>query len=260
MPRTRERARQPADRETLRSIWNGTVQIGPLRIPVGVATALSQDDDSFRQLHSCGRPISLNPHCPEHGQVPREEVVRGYEFSPGHFVVVDTDQAVPESKLIELSVVVDAAALHPLLLHRSYYLVPTDDEATRLAYLYLHEALRGRDSAAVGLFVMRGRDYPCAVLPLRGVLCLITLHLAEDLRSPKGILRGLRHVELAEETLGMLERHLDGLRGPMPTRLGKTYRRSVRRAIDEKIAAGDWLSTPEAERQTTLDLDAALKE
>src|ERR671914_492034 len=120
----------------MRTIWNGSINFGLVSIPIGLSVATQRTDVAFRTLHrECGTPIKQKRWCPTHDrEVPAEELVKGWEFSKGQFVVIE------EVDLIYFD--------------RTYYLAPAAADAQRRPYVLLLEAMRETGMAAVGKFVL----------------------------------------------------------------------------------------------------------
>src|ERR687886_1557650 len=75
----------------MRTIWNGSINFGLVNIPVGLPVAQQRQDTSFRTLHrECGTPIKQKRFCPFHERdVEADELVKGWEFAKGQFVIVE---------------------------------------------------------------------------------------------------------------------------------------------------------------------------
>src|SRR5207302_4166107 len=77
----------------MRTIWNGSISFGLVSIPIGLAVATQRTDVAFRTLHrECGTPIKQKRYCPTHERdVENDELVKGWEFVKGQFVMVEED-------------------------------------------------------------------------------------------------------------------------------------------------------------------------
>src|SRR5262245_42342983 len=170
-----------------RSTWKGTLRLSLIAIPIRVFPATSASSDvSFRQLHrKCHTPIQLKkwcPHCEE--EVSAEDIVKGYESSKGHFVLVEQEEIAklrPEStRVVDLSHIIDAKGIDPIYIERSYYLTP-DTKVAGSAFAVIREALEGQ--AAIGRLALHGREYLVAVMPRDRALVLYTLRTAGEVRE-----------------------------------------------------------------------------
>ncbi|MGZ4360263.1 MAG: non-homologous end joining protein Ku, partial [Gaiellaceae bacterium] len=193
----------------MRTIWNGSISFGLVNIPVGLAVATQRADVSFRTLHrECGTPIKQKRWCPLHErEVDAEELVKGWEFSKGQFVVVEESEleaiALARSRSIEIVRFVKLEQVDPLYFDRAYYLAPADAEATRRPYALLLRAMQETQMAAVGKFVLWGKENLCLIRPLGDSLVLETLFYAEDVRSRGEIEDVVRETDARKEELAL---------------------------------------------------------
>jgi DNA end-binding protein Ku len=170
-----------------RPTWKGSLRLSLISIPIRVFPATSSSSDvSFRQLHrKCHTPIQLKkwcPHCEE--EVSSDDIVKGYESSKGHFVLVEEEEIAklrPEStRTVDLSHIIDAKSIDPIYIERSYYLTP-DTKVAGSAFAVMREALEGQ--AAIGRLALHGREYLVAVLPRDDAFVLHTLRTAGEVRE-----------------------------------------------------------------------------
>src|SRR5581483_6301064 len=178
----------------MRTTWNGSVSFGLVNIPVGLAPATKpaarQSDVSFRMLHrECGTPIKQKRWCPVHERdVESDELVRGWEVAKGQFVLVeDADLEAIErhdtSRSIEISRFVRLEEVDPIYFDRTYFLVPAGAEAARRPYVLLLEAMKEAGVAALGRFVLAGKEKLCLIRPMGEALALETLFVHEDVKD-----------------------------------------------------------------------------
>ncbi len=252
----------------MRSIWNGSLSFGLVSIPVGLAVAQQRQDVSFRTLHrECGTPIKQKRYCPTHERdVSADELVKGWEFAKGQFVVVeDADLeavALQRSRSIELIKFVELSEVDPLFFDRAYYLAPADDKVARRPYVLLLAALRDTGMAAVGRFVLWGKENLCLVRPIDGALVLQTLYFAEDVRSAQEIQESVSGVEVNEAEVTMARQLVESLAGSFDaTEFVNEHRARVRAMLDAKRAGEEILVPDDVEvAAPVVDIMDALKE
>jgi DNA end-binding protein Ku len=173
----------------MRTIWNGSINFGHVNIPIGLAVAQQRKDTSFRTLHrECGTPIKQKRYCPFHERdVEADELVKGWEFSKGQFVMIEESDleavALQRSQSIDILRFVPIEQVDPIYFDRAYYLAPADAEAQRRPYVLLLRAMQDAKMAAVGKFVLWGKENLCLIRPLGDSLALETLYYAEDVRA-----------------------------------------------------------------------------
>ena len=197
-----------------RPTWKGYLKISLVNIPVKVFPATDTAATiSFNQLHGeCQTRIQQKRWCPRcEREVPNTDIVRGYEFEKGHYVVVtddDTDKVRVEStRVINLETFTSADAIDPIYLERAYYLAP-DGPIAKEAFSVIREGMRGK--AGIGKVALYGREYLIKVQPRERGLVMYTLRHANEIRSmdtideladmPESLKPG--EVHLAEQVIG----------------------------------------------------------
>src|SRR5512142_2595633 len=174
-----------------RATWKGYLKISLVNIPVKVFPATeSSGTISFNQLHGeCRTRIQQKRWCPQcNREVPNSEIVKGYEFEKGRWVVLseeDIAKVRPEStRVIDLVQFTDERDIDPLYVDRAYYLAPDGPVATE-AFAVMREGMRGK--AGVGKLALYGREYIVAVRPYDRGLVMYTLHQAAEVRPMEQI-------------------------------------------------------------------------
>jgi len=250
----------------MRTIWNGSISFGLVNIPIGLAVATQRSDVAFRTLHrECGTPIKQKRWCPTHDrEVPSEELVKGWEFSKGQYVIVEEGDleaiALQRSHSIEVLRFVELGDVDPIYFDRTYYLAPSDQVAQRRPYVLLLEAMRVTEMAAVGKFVLWGKENLCLLRPLGDSLALQTLFYAEDIRSRSEIDDAVGGTELKEAELELAKQVIQSLVGEWePTEFENEYRRDLKAMLEAKLA-GEEIARPEPVAEApVIDLMDALR-
>jgi DNA end-binding protein Ku len=175
----------------LQGIWSGTISFSLVAIPVQLVRAVTPGRISFRLLHSTDySSLMRRMFCPQQGKmVPAEEIVRGYEIGPDHYLPItdeELESVSPErSRTIEISEFIDMAEVDPLYYGHPYYLAPL--KGGEKAYRLLAEAMRQTNRAGLARFVLTEREYLVAVRSTEGALSLVTLHYSEELLPAREI-------------------------------------------------------------------------
>jgi DNA end-binding protein Ku len=247
-----------------RSIWNGTVSIGAVHVPVKLYSATESKTVHFHEVHlEDGARIEHRRFCAkEDKEVPYEEVVKGYEVAAGEYVVLDKDEikaaAGGTGHLIEVEHFVATADIDPVFYEKSYFLGA--GEKAKDGYRVLHDALERTGRAAVGRFTFHNREYVAVIRPFDGVLALHTLRFADELGAgdefdyePPKKGAGEREVKMAGQLVESLHEDF------RPARYQDEYRQAVLDVIERK-AAGEEIEPPaEDEDDDSSDLMAALQ-
>jgi DNA end-binding protein Ku len=251
----------------MRTIWNGSLSFGLVTIPVGLAVAQQRRDVAFRTLHrECGTPIKQKRYCPFHERdVEAEELVKGWEFAKGQYVLVEESDLeaveLKRSRSIELLRFVPLTEVDPLYFDRGYYLAPASDPVGRRPYALLLRALQVSGMAAVGRFVLWGKENLCLVRPLDGALVLETLYYAEDIRSRAEIVEAVEELEIKEPELAMARQLVESLAGDFnPDEYPNEYRRELRAMLESKRAGEEIVQPEPVPEAPVIDLMDALKQ
>jgi len=248
-----------------RATWKGSLRLSLIAIPIRVFPATSTASDvAFRQLHrKCHTPIQLKkwcPHCEE--EVSNEDIVRGYESSKGHFVLVEDEEIAklrPEStRVVDLSHTIDATGIDPIYIERSYYVTP-DTKVAGAAFAVIRDALEGQ--AAIGRLALHGREYLVAVMPREQALVLHTLRTAGEVRELSylpdlNFLDGKtkpEEIKLARQVLGSLKTTRD------LTAFTDHYEDALREMIARK-SAGAMVTAEGQTPSKVVDLMQALRQ
>jgi DNA end-binding protein Ku len=173
-------------------LWKGSLSFGLVNVPVALHSAVRDQGVHFRQLHQPdGSPIETRRMCAEENrEVPWDEIVKGYEFEDGRWVLLtdeDLQAAAPkQSRTIDIEQFVPAREIDPIFFDRPYLLTPTDESAAR-AYALLSDVMRDSGQAAVGRFILRAKERLVSIRHRDGALTLTTMLFHDEVRSPKEI-------------------------------------------------------------------------
>jgi DNA end-binding protein Ku len=251
----------------MRTIWNGSINFGLVNIPIGLAVAQQRKDTAFRTLHrECGTPIKQKRYCPFHERdVEADELVKGWEFAKNQFVVVEESDleavAVQRSQSVDIIRFVPISQVDPIYFDRTYYLAPAGPDAQRRPYVLLLRAMQEADMAAVGKFVLWGKENLCLIRPLGDSLVLETLFFAEDIRPRKEIDEAVEETEVKDPELAMARQLVDSLVGDFdPEDYENEYRNDLRAMLQAKLE-GKEIALPEpVTTAPVVDLMQALKQ
>jgi DNA end-binding protein Ku len=251
----------------MRTIWNGSINFGLVNIPIGLAVAQQRKDTAFRTLHrECGTPIKQKRYCPVHERdVEADELVKGWEFAKGQFVLVEESDlesvALQRSQSVDIVRFVPIDQVDPIYFDRAYYLAPAGPEAQRRPYVLLLRAMQDAGMAAVGKFVLWGKENLCLIRPLGESLVLETLYFAEDIRPRAEIDEAVEETDVKDPELAMARQLVESLVGDFdPEEYKNEYRNELRAMLEAKLA-GQEITRPEpAPEAPVIDLMDALKQ
>jgi DNA end-binding protein Ku len=249
-----------------RSIWSGAISFGLVNVPVKVFTAVRKKDVRFHQLHEKdGARIQQKRWCAqEDKEVAYEEIVKGYEVSPGQYVRVEPEELEaldPEAThTVDIEDFVNLDEIDPLFFDTNYYLVP--DGRGDKAYRLLLEAMRDAGKVGIAKVVMRTKQYLVAVRPVEEALVMTTMNFNDEVVAQEE-LEGLPgdKADASERELRMAQQLIDSLAtGWDPEKYHDTYRERVLDLIEQKAQGKEIVVQPDVERPApVIDLMAALE-
>jgi DNA end-binding protein Ku len=250
----------------MRTIWNGSISFGLVNIPIGLAVATQRSDIAFRTLHrECGTPIKQKRYCPTHERdVEADELVKGWEVVKGEYVMVEDSDlesvALQRSQSIEILRFVRLDDVDPVYFDRTYYLAPASSPAQRRPYVLLLRAMEETGMAAIGKFVLWGKENLSLIRAQGESLMLETLFFAEDVRSRSEIEEAVgetdvkdAELELARQVIGSLEGEFDA------TDFENEYRTELRQMLEAKLEGQEIARPAPVEETPVIDLMDALR-
>lgn len=245
-----------------RPAWIGSLTFGRVAIPVSLYPATRESSIAFRLLHQHDlSPIQVRRLCAaEQVEVPWEEIVRGYEYAKGQYVIVtDEDFArarPPGSLTVGLERFVIAAAIDWAQIADAYYVIP--GRVAARAYAALHDALASTGRIGIGTIVLGNRERLAAITPGTGVLLLVELRFADEIRPLQEL--AIPEAQVTEPERALTLQLVEALSGAWhPSQYAARYRETLRAIIRSKIDGNAVVATPEpGQPEPTQDLVEAL--
>jgi DNA end-binding protein Ku len=226
----------------LRSLWNGTLRLEALQVPVALAATRAGGDVSLRTLHRpCAHPMVQGLECPAHGQVPSDELVSGWEVTPGEFVLIEKDEldqlATSPDRTIDVLQVFPVDDLDRTLVQASYWLMPAAGDFSRRGYSIITIGLGAKHALLVRLAYRSEKI--AAVTVERGALLLQVLAAADERVSPAPIVDDVATVEVSNREATLARKLMRGKLQPLNERLiVNPRRRALRALLERKLGAG----------------------
>jgi DNA end-binding protein Ku len=250
----------------MRPIWKGAISFGLVFVPVKLYAATEQKDIKFNYLHEkCKTPVQYKRYCPAcQADVPMEEIVKGYEYEKGKYVIMKEDDfdklsGADGGKSIEIMDFVDLKEIDPIYYEKPYYLAPGDGGAK--VYELLRQAMEETGKVAVARVVIRNRESLATIrVGDRNVLIMSTMHYPDEIRQA-GILPEMNfQVNLHDNEVKMAVNLITSLSAEFqPDKYVDTYRQNLMEVIQAKIA-GEAVEIPaRPETGKVVDLMEALK-
>ncbi len=250
----------------MRSIWSGAISFGLVNIPVKLNSAVDSGEAlNFDMLSKKDMaPIRYARIDSISGkEVPWKEIVKGYEYTKGKYVVIsdeDFKKASPEkSKTIDIIQFSKEEEIDPIYYEKPYFLVP--DKGAYKSYHLLIKALEETKTIGLAEFMLRNRVHICALKVFNGVLLLNQMRYQEEIREVPEIEQvnseklSTKEVQLATKLIHQLTEKFD------PSAFKDTYVAELKKVIKAKAAGKDiHIAEPKKATATVKDLMEVLKQ
>jgi DNA end-binding protein Ku len=222
-----------------RAMWKGAIAFGLVNIPIELYSAVRDHRPKFRLLHAKDEsPVSYERVCQREGKpVAWEDLVKGYEYEKGQFVVLSKEDfktaALEKTRTIDILDFVDPAEVDERYFETPYYLLP--GKGADRAYALLREAIRNSGKIGIAKIILRDAQHLAAVEAIKDALVLTMMRFADELANlddfsfPKA--EGIRQPELK-----MALQLVDSLAGKwQPEKYADEYKENLMRVIDAKL-------------------------
>ena len=255
-----------------RAIWRGQIRLALVSIPVELFPATKSGAQiQFHQVYEpTGQRIQYEKVVPGVGPVDRDQIVKGYEVSKGHYVLLDQQEIdsvkLESRKTLDLVEFVDVGDIDAMYYEKPYFVVPADDLAEE-AYVVLRDALKAAKKIGVGQLAMRGQEYVVALKPCGRGMLLETLRYADEVHKAQSYFREIGDHKPDADLLDMAAMLIERKTGKFdPAEFHNRYVDALHRLIEEKQRAkGERViedpdaAAPPVHGSNVVDLMAALK-
>ena len=255
-----------------RPAWRGQIRLALVSIPVEIYPATKSGAQiQFHQVHEpSGKRIKYEKVVPGIGPVDRDEIVKGYEVSKGHYVLLDPEEIesvkLESRKTLDLVQFVDEDDIEAMYFEKPYYVVPADDLAEE-AYVVLRDALKDAKKIGVGQMAMRGQEYVVAIKPSGRGMLMETLRYADEVHKSSGFFRDIGDTKPDPDLLDMASMLIERKAGEFnPSEFHNRYVDALKDLIaekqkkkGEKVIQDPDADAPPPKGSNVIDLMAALK-
>jgi DNA end-binding protein Ku len=250
-----------------RAVWSGVLSFGLVSVPVSLYSATEEHSPDFHQyVKGTAQRVRYQRVSEKTGkEVDYAEVVKGTKIGR-KLVTLDQDEldaiAPGKSRSLEIATFVDRDAVDPIYFNKTYWLGPGNDESKK-TYALLRDAMEAEDVVAIGMFVMRGKQYLTCIRPDGDVLALETMFFADEVRDAKDAIGNLPgKVKLATNEKKMARQLVSSMSGPFRA---EDYRDTYTEAVDKLLKAKAKNQQPEQAEDApaptdVVDLMEALRE
>lgn len=229
-----------------RPIWKGNISFGLVNIPISLYSAEKKSELHFKLLDRRNRSEIHYERVNERTgqQVPAEEIVKGYEYDPGEYVILtdeDFRQAAPEAtQAIEITDFATLDSIPYAYFEKPYYVVP--GKKAEKGYVLLRETLRRTGKVALAKVVIRSRQYLSALIPQDDALVLNIMRYYQELREPSEFefpAGSLEDYKVSEKELEIAEMLVDSMTNEWdPKRYHDEYRDALMKWIEQRARSG----------------------
>jgi DNA end-binding protein Ku len=245
-----------------RPLWTGVISFGLVSVPVALYSATHEHEVSFH-LFEKGTSDRIRYHRVNERtgkEVDHDDIVKGADIGGGKYVMLDPDEldavAPGRSRALDIYTFVDLDEIDPVYYQKPYYLGPGSEETAK-TYALLRDAMAEANRAAIGMLVMRNKQYLVAIRPRDHLLVLETMYFADEVRDPDDQIDEIPgKVRLRPEELKMATQLIDSMSGPWkPTEYRDTYTDRVNELIHAKKRGNEVTvaeEAPEATKATDL--------
>jgi len=250
-----------------RPSWKGFLRLSLVTVPVRAHTATSTGNEiRLNQLHAdCNNRVRYVKSCPEHGAITNEEIVSGYEYTKGRYVVVDLDELSklrPESdRTVRIDGFVKRDTIDPVYLAgRTYYLLP-EGAVGQKPYALLLRSMVDADVHGIGQVVISGREQVVLLRPMDGLLAMCVLAHDSRVKLPDAYKDDVVEQDLTEDELSLTKTLIDASRIEDfdYSKYEDTYTQRLTQLIQAKVDGEEIVEVADQEQPKILNLMEALK-
>src|SRR6186997_2542752 len=227
----------------MRAIWKGSISFSLVNIPISLYPATRREQLTFRLLRRTDlSPVNYKRVAEADGkEVPWEEIVKGYEYEKGKFVVLKEEDFqrvdIEATQTVDIERFVELEEVNPVFFHKPYYMEP--QKGGDKAYVLLREALRASGKIAIAKVVIKTRQHLAAVKPQEKGLMLELMHFATELLDVDEF-KVPATKEVGKKELQMAGALIDSMSDEWkPEEYVDEYREALEKLIEEKVERGD---------------------
>ena len=226
----------------MRAIWKGSISFSLINIPIALYPATRREELKFRLLRAKDlSPVNYKRVAEADGkEVPWEEIVKGYEYEKGKFVVLKEEDFkradIEATQSVDIIDFVKLEEINPIFFDKPYYLEP--EKRGEKAYALLRDALKQTERVGIAKVVIKTRQHLAAVKPQKNLLALELMHFAKEivdaseLKIPEKPEVGARELAMAKDLIEKMSDKWDA------TKYTDDYRHALLDVIHQKVESG----------------------
>ena len=241
-----------------RPVWKGFISFGLVSIPISLYSAVRREELKFRMLRATDlSPINYKRVAEADGkEVPWDQIVKGYEYEKGKFVVLKDEDFkradVEATQTVDIITFVKQEEINPLLFHKPFYMEP--GKGADKAYLLLREALVESRKIGIAKVVIKTRQHLAAIKPQSQELMLELMHFPDEIRSasefkaPAAKAVGKPEMNMAKQLIESMSSKWE------PGQYRDDYHETLEKIIEAKVEHGDKLPAPGKKKARSVEV------
>jgi len=226
----------------MRAIWKGSISFSLINIPIALYPATRREELKFRLLRASDlSPVNYKRVADADGkEVPWDQIVKGYEYEKGKFIVLKDDDFkradIEATQSVEILDFVELEEIDPIFFDKPYYLEP--EKRGEKAYTLLREALKQSGKVGIAKVVIKTRQHLASVKPEKNLLVLELMHFAEEiidtkeLKIPSDPRLGSKELDMAKDLIAKMSGKWDA------SQYKDEYREAIMQVIQKKVESG----------------------
>lgn len=248
----------------MHTMWKGSISFGLVNIPIKLYSATENKDIKMRYLHEkCHTPIKYEKTCPHcEKALESDEIVRGYEYEDGKFVIIERDEiealAQEKNKSVEIVDFVELDDIDPVYFNRSYFIGPNENGSK--PYTLLKNAMETSGRIGIAKITIRSKEHLAAVRVYKNGLMMETMYFPDEVRQLKHVPDLPEEMDLSEKELKMAQQLIEQLTTKFDPEQYKDERReAIMSLIQNKISGDEIKVVKEKPKQNVVNLMDALQ-
>ena len=245
----------------MRAIWKGSISFGLVNIPIALYPATKKEELHFRLLRKHDlSPVNYKRVAEADGkEVPWDEIVKGYEYEKGKYVVLKDEDFqrvdLEATQTVDIQDFVQVDEIDPIFFYKPYYLEP--QKGGDKAYVLLRDALADNEKVGIAKVVIKTREYLAGVKAEGDVLLLELMHFSDELADP-GQLHAPKKSTAGKREMNMAKALIESMSSKWnPEKYHDDYREALMEVIEKKVESGgkELKEKPKAKKTPTKVID-----
>lgn len=252
-----------------RSSWKGFLKLSVVSVPVKAYTATSSESNEirFNQLHAeCNSRIQYKKSCPIHGEMNASDIVSGYEYAKGQYVIVNTDELeklrTEDDKAIKIDTFIPTSTVDPIYHSgRTYYLVP-DGPVGQKPYALLQKGMVEENRHAIAQVVLHGREQLVLLRPVGKLIAMTILSYEPQITKTSTFDPEVPEVPTTKEEQGLVKTLITAatIKDFEYAKYKDVYTEKLTQLVEAKVAGQEIVAQPPVEQAQVINLMDALRQ